>query len=79
MGTYTAGMAPNDVNGFLVAEMLPETVGCEDEELILRLQRLHEDRRLAAKDRLLKPLPEPEFGEQRLPVKFRLLQIQVSN
>lgn len=45
---YITGMVVDDVDSFLVAEMLPKSVGCEDDELIFWLESVYPDRRLRA-------------------------------
>lgn len=73
--TYGSWVVVNEFDGFLVRQMLPEAIGGEDQELVLRAQDPRGYGGLRREHGSPERLRQPEPGERWIYTEFRPLQV----
>lgn len=79
IGTYISRITGDNINRFLVAKLLPQTIRCENEKLILGVEPVHEYGWLWAKNRPAEGSRQPELGQERFSVELRPLEVGITN
>lgn len=67
----------NYVNCFLIAKVLPKTIRCEYDELIVRLEFMHANRWLSAQYRSFNRFTKAKLCIQRLLIEFSPFKIYI--
>lgn len=72
-------LAANNVHRFLVAQMLPEAVGRENDELVAGSERIHSTLRVGTHHGSFERLWQPKPCSERLVVVLGFLQVEIPN
>jgi hypothetical protein len=76
--SYSAWIAVNDLDSFLVAQVLPQAIGGKYEETVGRLKAAGDDGRVGAHYRPAEGLGDPELGLDLVRVELGVLEVGVA-